>query len=247
MGSVLEKPEDVFHQFEKDIRGLFGKETVSVIVYGSAATGEYVPKKSDINFLVVLTQEGLTHIQRVQKMVARWQRLRISLPLFLTREYIQASLDSFPIEFLNMKTAYHVVWGDDVLADIAFRQEDLRLQCEREMKGKLLQLRQGFVMTRGRVGALRRLIVDSIVAFVSIFRALLYLKGAEVPGTKQEVLLTMCREFKLDESLFSVLLSVKKYEARLTKFQLESNVQRYIAEVEKLSQAVDYMVVMKKK
>jgi len=241
MSSVPQKPEELFNRFTKDIESLFGKEVVSVILFGSAATDEYIPKKSDINFLVVLTQKGIDKIKRVQKLVSRWEKRRVSLPLFMTEAYIEASLDSFPIEFLNMQSGYRVLFGEDVLGGLQFKKEDLRLQCEREMKSDLLQLRQGFIQTGGKAKALRLLIGESIVAFTSIFRALLYLRGEEVPKLKQEVLLATCREFGVDEGLFSVLLSVRGYETKLSREQLESNVQRYISEIEKLSGAIDRM------
>lgn len=241
MGSIAQKPEGVIDRFAAEVEQLFGGELISVILFGSAATDEYVPKKSDINFLVVLSQQGITQIGKVQKFVAPWQRRGISPPLFLTKAYITASLDSFPIEFLNMQTAYRVVAGEDVLEKLAFKKEDLRLQCEREMKSDLLKLRQGFIQTRGKTKDLRLLIGQSLVAFTSIFRALFYLQGKAVPKKKQEVLLTTCREFGLDESLFSVLLSVKGYETKLSKELLQSKVERYISEIEKLTGMIDRM------
>jgi len=247
MRSNPDKPEEVFDPFCQDVQQIFGKDVVSIILFGSAATDDYIPKKSDINFLVVLTPRGIEDIGAVQKYVARWEKRNISIPLFLTKEYIEASLDSFPVEFLNMQLVYRVLRGEDVLKGLTIKRTDLRLQCERELKGNLLKLRQGFIETGGRVKPLRMLIVRSIVAFASIFKGLLYLKGQEVPKTKQEVLLATCREFKLDEGLFSVLLSVKKYEAKLTKDQLEKNVKRYIQEIQKLSTVVDRMTFTKKK
>lgn len=247
MSSIPTKFEDVLSQFNDEIDQLFGKKVVSIILFGSGATAEYVPKRSDINFLVVLTPDGIEQIGNIKKHVTRWKKMKISLPLFLTKAYIEASLDSFPIEFFNMQSAYRVISGEDVLKELRIKKEDLRLQCEREMKGNLLKLRQGFIQTGGRAKALRLLIVESIVTFISIFRAVLFLKGNEVPKTKQDVLLTTCREFGLDEGLFSVLLSVKGYEAKLKREQLESKVKKYISEIDKLGQTVDRMKFDKKK
>ena len=241
MSSALNKPEDVFDSFCQEVERCFKSEVVSIILFGSVATDEYIPKKSDVNFMVVLKPGGIDSIQNVQSIVGRWQKRGIGLPLFLTKEYIQESLDSFPVEFLNMQLAYRVIKGEDVLRNLKIKKADLRLQCERELKGSLLKLRQGFIETGGRAKSLRLLIVQSIVAFSSIFKGLLHLKGKEVPLKKQDALLAGCREFGLDEGLFSVLLSVKKYEAKLTKDKLESNVRRYIKEIEKLSEMVDRM------
>jgi len=38
---------------------VFGNDLISVILYGSAVTNEYIPKKSDLNFLIVLSEGNL--------------------------------------------------------------------------------------------------------------------------------------------------------------------------------------------
>ncbi len=239
MNTMSQKLDKITDQFTEEIRGLFDKELISIILFGSAATADYVPKKSDINFLVVLTEKGITQIEIVQKSIDRWKKRSISIPLFLTKTYIEGSLDSFPIEFLNMQSAYEVVFGEDVLKDLTISQKDLRLQCERELKGKLLLLRQEFIMTRGKRKALRQLINDSIITFISIFRALLYLKNQKIPDTRQNILTETCREFELDGALFSILISLKETEVKLSQDQLEEKCRRYIAEIQKLSVSVD--------
>jgi len=235
--------EKVLEQFTKEIKGLFGKETISVIVFGSAVTEEFDPRKSDVNFLVVLSEKGIKQIGKAFSSISKWEKRRITLPLFVTSKYIQASLDSFPIEFINMQSAYKVMLGEDVLAPLKFKKKDIRLACERELKGKLLHLRQSYLLTKGRVRALRQLIKESLVTFVSIFKALLYFKGVEIPKTKQEVLLDMCQEFKLDEGLFSILLAVRSEGVQLSKKEYEKNCLRYISEIEKLTELVDKIKV----
>jgi len=239
MKTLSYQKDKIIHQFKTDINQLFGNEVVSIVLYGSAATDEFVLKKSDFNFLVVLSQDGIHRVEEVQKFITFWQKRGITLPLFLTKSYIEASLDSYPVEFFNMKDAYQVVFGEDVLKSLAIRNQDLRLECERELKGKLLQLRQGTILTRGKTGALKRLMIQSLGAFISIFRVLLHLKKKEIPRTKQEVLLSTCREFNLDEGLFSVLISLREDVAKLTKEQLHETSKRYILEIEKLIQTVD--------
>ncbi|MBN2031538.1 nucleotidyltransferase domain-containing protein [bacterium] len=239
MNTMSQKLKEIVDRFTEEIKGLFDKELVSIILFGSAATKDYMPKKSDINFLVVLTEKGIAQIEAVQKYIDRWKKRSIGIPLFLTKVYIKNSLDSFPIEFLNMKSAYEVVFGEDVLKDLTINRKDLRLQCERELKGKLLLLRQEFVMTRGKSKALRQLIHSSIITFVSIFRALLYLKNQEIPETKYKILMETCREFELDGGLFSILISLRGTRVKLSQDQLGEKCRRYIAEIQKLSESID--------
>lgn len=240
MDALPEQLQKAIKDFQSDIDELFKDHVVSMSVYGSAATEEYKPKKSDINVLVVLEEPAIRNLQPAQKKSSKWLKQGVH-PLFLTEEYIERSLDSFPIEFLNMKTAYLHLMGRDVLAELELAPGDLRLQCERELKGKLLHLRQRYVMTQGRKNELLLLIRESIVAFSAIFRALLYLKGRDVPSNKQDAILQTCKEFGLDVGLFSRLISVRKGDDKPTPDELGSLVASYIRQIRTLSQYVDTM------
>ena len=240
MDALPEQLQKAIKDFQSDIDGLFTDHVVSMSVYGSAATKEYKPKKSDINVLVVLDEPAIQNLQPAQKKSSKWLKHGVQ-PLFLTEEYIERSLDSFPIEFLNMKTAYLHLRGRDVLAELELDRGDLRLQCERELKGNLLHLRQRYVMTQGRKNELLLLIKESIVAFSAIFRALLYLKGRDVPSNKQEAVLQTCKEFGLDVGLFSRLISIRKGDEKPSQDELGSLVAFYIRQIRILIQYVDTM------
>ena len=51
MAKIPRSPDEIFDEFTKDIKDLFGEELLSILLYGSGAKGEYIYKKSDINFL----------------------------------------------------------------------------------------------------------------------------------------------------------------------------------------------------
>lgn len=243
MGKIPKDPNEIFEEITKDYQIAFGNDLVSIALYGSGATGDYVPKKSDLNFLIALTEEGINALERSLEVVSRWRKRKVSTPLFLTKSYITSSLDTFPIEFLNMKMNHILVFGEDVLANLSFEKGNLRVQCERELKAKLLQLRQGYLDASKRVRNLRLLIASSIPAFIAIFRALLYLKDTEVPARREEIVSRVCEEFDLDHGLFSTLLSIKDREKRLSKGEMDWLIQRYITEVRRLSLIVDKMEI----
>jgi len=244
MKNVSPQIEKKVNRFQEDLNLLFGKSVVSIVLFGSAVTDDYRSGVSDLNFLVVLKPKAMKDMHRVSKHLLRWQRNKISLPLFVTESYIHGSLDSYPVEFLNMKSKYTVIKGKDVLANLKVNKKDIRLQVERELKGKLLQLRQRRILTRGRKRALKMLITHSIVTFTSIFKGLLFLRGKQIPAAKKDVILEACREFtEIDESLFSELLKVYQGTIKLSKDQLEDRVSKYIKQIEALGESVDQMKV----
>ncbi|MDZ7262783.1 MAG: nucleotidyltransferase domain-containing protein [candidate division KSB1 bacterium] len=239
MTKIPKTPEEIFQEFTADFKRIYNGDLVSIILYGSGARGEYVPKKSDLNFLIVLSDQGLKELKKSLNLIPRWRKRNVSLPLFLSKSYIESSLDSFPMEFLEMKQHHQVVYGEDVLKDLEIKREDLRLQCEREIKGKLLYLREGYLSSGGKKKALQMLISQSLPAFVAIFSALLRLKDIEVPGTRIEVLNKTAEVFDFDQQLFRNLLEVRQRKVKFSRQELTDLVERYIGEVEKLTTIID--------
>ena len=243
MSKIPHDPKEIFDEITKDYQTVYGKELIAILLYGSAASGNYIRKKSDINFLIVLTEEGIGQLQKSFKTVEKWYKRRVSTPLFLTKSYISSSLDSFPIEFFNMTKNHHLVFGEDVLQEIAFDKHHLRLQCEKELKGKLLQLRQVFLESGGKTKNLIFIIGRSLTAFISIFRALLYLKGKDVPGEGRNIISLVSQEFGVDEQTFLNLLKIKEGAEKKSSKALSSLFENYIREIRKLAYAVDQLTI----
>ena len=166
---------------------LYGADLVSVILYGSAAGSHYDPKNSDINLLLILSSMSPGLIAKSAALQTKYARLRFDRPLFLDTAYIARSCDSYPMEFLDMKQSYAVLYGTDVLKDIAPQREHLRLQVERELRGKWLHLLHEYASSCGDNRRLQNLIRQSFKAFLPVFRALLHLKGAAVPLQKTDL------------------------------------------------------------
>jgi len=241
MGKIPNRPEDIFDELKQDYTALFGDDLVAIILYGSGARGEYVPKKSDINLLMVLSDNGIERLSDATDAVAKWRKRNVRVPLVMTRGYIESSLDAFPLEFFNIKSAYQVIHGEDILKDVVIQKEDLRLQCERELKAKLLLLRESFLEANNKSHLLRELVAQSLSAFISIFKALLYLKGDEVPEKNEAVVSATIQSFGLDREVFQTLWYIKREEKKLDRGALKEIVQKYIGEIRGLSTQVDQM------
>lgn len=234
-------PRDIFDEFVADCRKAFGEELKAVCLYGSGARGEYVPGRSDLNFLLLLSERGIRELDRAFGLVAKWRKRNVAVPLFLTEEYIKQSLDSFPLEFLDMKLHHLLLYGTDPFEDLQIRKEDLRLQCEREAKGKLLILREAYVSSGGRPRDLSTLLARSIVAFSIVFEGLLYLKGLEIPPDRSGVIRAVCEVAGLRKDIFLEVLSIKAGTVKPTREELLQLIVDYIEEVRKLAFWVDKM------
>lgn len=241
MAKIPDKPQDIFVSLIEDYTKVFGKDLVSLIIYGSAAGGYYVKGKSDINLLVVLTPEGTNRLEEAMETVKRWKKRKVAVPWVMTKHFIESSRDAYPIEFLNLKHNHILIYGENVLDTLAFRPDDLRLQIEKELKGKLILLREAYFETESHPKKLADLISRSITAFISIFKALVYLKQKTVPQQRRDAIKELAKIFAFDESVFLTCVDIKEETAKLSKAEVTDVFKRYIREVEKLCDIVDGM------
>lgn len=239
MAKNIKDPKEIFPDITTDYKDVYGDDLVSIVLYGSAAGKDYRPGKSDINFMIVLSEEGIERLDRAFEIVKKWRKRNVAIPVFLTENYVETSTDVFPIEYLSFKGNYVPVYGKDILKDLSFKPEFIRLQCEREIKGKLLLLREAYLETSGKGRALKDVISQSIRAFVAIFEALLHVKGLDLPKEKLQIIRATAQAFDIDSSVFEKLLDVKDDRIKLGDDEMKGLFQKYLAEVRKLSKQVD--------
>jgi len=239
MAKIPKDPKEIFPEIINEYRVLFSDDLISIILYGSAAGKDYRPGKSDINFMIVLSEEGIERLDKAVKTVTKWKKRKVATPLFLTETYVETSMDVFPIEYLNFQRNHILVYGKDILKDLSFNHEFVRLQCEREIKGKLLLLREAFLETAGKGRALKEVIGHSTQAFVAIFKALLYLKGKEPPAENRKIIRSTCEAFDLDAVLFEKLIDIKEERIKPKDDEIINLFKGYLTEVRKLSKIAD--------
>ncbi len=239
MGKSPQDPKQIFEEITFDYKGLYGEDLVSILCYGSAARGEYRPGKSDINLMIVLSEKGIEDLDRSLKVVKKWRKSNVAVPLFVTRGYVRSSLDVFPIEYLDLQRYHTLVYGEDILQDLVLKPEFLRLQCEREIKGKLLLLREAFLNTDGKAKALHALISDSILSILAVFEALLDLKGEAIPEKRRDLIQRTAETFDIDGPVFETLLAVKEDKVKMKDDEMRTLFKTYLSQVRALSTLVD--------
>lgn len=225
--------------FCRELRELHGDNLVGICVYGSATGSDFVAKRSNINLLVVFTELRAQDLKKSLKLVNRGIKQGIVAPLFLTLDYIASSLDSFPIEFLEMKESHMLIHGEDPLGEISIEREDIRRQCERELKGKLTRLRQAYLEIGLKARGIEALLKESLSSLIPIFRNMLRLKGVLPPLGKEEVISSFASEFGVDRDVFLAVWRDKKGDERIGRERAEDFFGKYIGAIERLSAEVD--------
>ena len=229
-------------QFAEDVKRLYDDDLLSVILYGSAASGKYVPGRSNINTLILLKEITPAQLTKCVKFLRGWRRKGIVTPLFLDPAYVHSSADAFPIEFLDMKDRYRVLYGRDFLCDLQLNLANLRFQCEHELKGKLLKLRQFYLEASRSSRALRGLITSSVASFLILFKSLLRLKGILPPHSPEEILARLS-ELGLPTETLARAVKLKHGAVKLPRQELQGFFEPYLVEIQAAADFFDAMRV----
>jgi hypothetical protein len=172
-----ERPEERAGRFAREMEAAYGADLASVVLYGSAARGEYRPGASDLNLLVLLRDLSPAALRRASEAARGWVAEGNPPPLFMSADEWRGSADVWAIEVADMRDGHVVVAGADPFAGVEIRLEDLRMQCERELKGKQIQLRERYLLFAGQPAELGELLTRSFSTFLVLFRTVLRLSG----------------------------------------------------------------------
>lgn len=210
----------------------------SAVLHGSAARGTWIPGVSDVNLLLVLDDASPATLRTLADAFHTWRRANQPPPLLLTQEEWRRSADVFALEIADMKAAYKMLRGPDVVAGVTVHRRDLRRALEREFRGKLLQLRRGYLALAGDTAALGLLGQTSSTTILVLLRGLLTLLGEPVPAADGDAVDGVASHVGFVATqvrTFSDHRAEKKL--RVTQEQFE----HYLAAVEKTAQFVDQL------
>jgi len=226
--------------FLEELAATSGGALHSLYVVGSAVTPDWVAGRSDVNTLVMLRVADLAAIEALAPLGRRWRGKGMAAPLVLDEPYVRSSLDVFPVEFLELRTVHELVAGEDLLAGIEVRRADLRAQCEREVKSRLLGLRQGYLGAVGDAGLLRETLVRFGAGYGPLFRAIVVLLGGEPVVARPDLLAALGRGTGIDTAVFADLRALRTGGEKAPPIErLRDLFERCYRETERLGRIVD--------
>ena len=211
----------------------------SIHLTGSALTADFNPHTSDINSIIVLNQMDLKFLENFAPLGKKFGKKQIASPLIMTPDYISSSLDVFPVEFLTIKLLHHTVFGQDIVKDLEIQHSDLRHQCERELKVKLIELRQGYLSSLGNKKFLADGFILSFSGYIPLFRGIIVLFGKAPPKENEEVLTALQDASGVNLDVFKKVLKAKKDKTRLSLETLNSIFEDYYRAIEQLGNITD--------
>jgi predicted nucleotidyltransferase len=217
----------------------FGDRLVSVILYGSAAVGDWHEHSSDLNVLCVMNRVSPKELAQSEPIFRWWREQRNPPPLLLTEEEVRTSTDCFPIEFHDMQEHRRVLHGADVIAGLEIDRSFYRAQVEHELRAKQIRLRQRGAEALANSEALLNLMIDSVSTFSVLGRHALMLAGHEARWKKKEVAAGLEHALHKPLKAFNEILAIRASGKRNTRMDTLALFESYLEETEALVRFVD--------
>lgn len=172
----------------KRLREFASTNLECVILFGSAARGDFREGHSDLNIVCILKSLTVEELGRLTGVVKWWcVDQKEPAPLFFTHEELRQAADVFAIEILDMKQGRRVLYGEDLVAGIEVPMNLHRLQIERDLRTVLLKLRQHYLRAPGNAHELAPVLRKSFSGVLTLLRHTLIAFGETPPVHAKEI------------------------------------------------------------
>jgi predicted nucleotidyltransferase len=211
----------------------------TVVLYGSAVTGEFRAEHSDLNVLCVVDRADAALLENAHGVAEWWMRQGNPAPLIFTVDELRRSADVFAIELLDMKIHHRILYGTDFLGDFEVPLHLHRLQVERELRTAWLRLRQAILAAPLSNKVHVDIMLKSVSPFCALFRHALLALGHDMPATKRETVDAIASLTGGNPTAFQTVLDLREGKRKKSEIDVEVSLNAYLELVEVVTNEVD--------
>lgn len=233
---VLNKINELSEMLENGL----AERLVSFYLFGSIMISEdFHPGVSDINTFVILSNlSTIDDIVKTKEIYKKFKTLPLSIPLMLKENEILNATDVFPIEFIEIREKNRLLRGKDVLLNIEISYENIRRQCEMEIRAKIIGLRK-MLFGEDELVKHQEILYKSLASTVVLLKQLLRLKDVTIPETRTDIINMLENVFKKKLSGIKNLYQLRIKNEKLNKTALDKLLKSYLEELEFFSEIIN--------
>ncbi|MBI4822245.1 MAG: hypothetical protein HY791_38655 [Deltaproteobacteria bacterium] len=170
----------VLEEWIVELRQVAAERLVSLIEFGSAVRSEPRRTGSDTNLLIVLDSANAEVLEKIGAVLRDgFRELRVE-PMILERAEIQSVVDCFAQKMREIQRRHAVLAGDDVVAELKFDREHLRIAVEQGLRNALVRLRKKVALSVGDPLGLRAALLELLGPMTAELDAWLELRNQPV-------------------------------------------------------------------
>jgi hypothetical protein len=211
----------------------------SIVLYGSAVTGEFLAQHSDLNVLCLVERAGSAELEALHPVAEWWTKAGNPAPLIFTLDELHRSADVFAIELFDMKSRHRILLGEDFLPSFEVPMAFHRLQVERELRTNWLRLRQAILAAPQKQKVHLSIMLNSVSAFCALFRHALVALSQPMPESKRQAVDALAALTGAEPTAFHAILDLREEKRKENQIDIEATLHTYLDFVEIVTNEVD--------
>jgi hypothetical protein len=231
-------------RYIQDVTKVYGSELEGILLFGSAVRGEFMPGRSNLNILLVMSSYDLAVLRKYDGIHTRWSKEQVVVPLFLTAADLQSAASVFPLEYQDIQESHRVLWGQDPFVGLRVDTHNLGVGVLQALRGNLFRLRQRLVEGRSSEEAITILLSLSITGLLPALRGLQRLLNRPVLAHGEPLLNDIESQLALDLTGLRDALSLKRGDISPGQKEVPRLMDRYIESLTKLVDAAETRIAI---
>lgn len=186
MKKILSVVELQNSEWPKRFQEALGDNLISAFVHGDCLMEGFSSLDSTWTVSFILKSNSVEDLLPLQKLTAKAKHENIVFNRIFSRFEIKTSQDVFPLEFLHIKSRNVTICGETPLTDFSPNLAELRMECERELRGLLVHLRQAFLYLKEYRNP-HEIYVRSTVTLLPLLYGVYYIVTGKYPENHEQV------------------------------------------------------------
>lgn len=241
---ISNKIREDLGKFISEVVDLYEQDLISISVFGSSVSGDYVEDQSDVNLLVVYSELDIDDLQKVSALAQRWFKKRKFSPRFLSKRNLVDTFKYFQIDWMEISDTSVLLYGENVLSQLPASLPDMKWQLSHETKRMRMRIKQQFWKASGNEKAMNKILAQRVSSIIHLMRVYLFLKTRKSPPiATQEILDLAAKHLDFDKAFVETVFSTKRKNKYLKREELVSGFQKILDLIRVVDQAADNLTV----
>ncbi len=239
INGLPDETQEFLRLYVRDVVQVYGNELGCVLLYGSAVRGEFLPGRSNLNVMLLLSSYDVALLKKYHGIHNRWSKDLVVVPLFVTQADLNSAAYAFPLEYQEIQECHRLLWGHDPFVGFKVDHRHLASQILQGLRGNLLRLRQRLVEGGSTEEAIMILLPLSVTSLLPVLRGVQRILGRPVLSHGEPVLRDLEGYFEIDLTGHYEALLLKKGKISPGQKEVPRLMDRYIESMGQLLAAVE--------